>query len=439
MKLYKLFFGFALLAVLSNCGDQEEASPDEQEGASSLVWERYFISAIDNGPMASVRRILYDNDQNIYVIGAFRDKISFNLENQDDFSLLLQTQFDNNRDGFVLKLDQDGNSVWAKSYPTPINDFFYDAVLQNDKLYVSGSKSSLVWILDKDGNELAGSTNGDPDSGYTDLIVGANGSVFFTGFIRDGFGHYHNQYGELDDQGAVVWSKEFKLGDNFELISKIQQAANGDLYIAGNAGTSSVFINRLTETGDSLWSKSLDAEMVRLEQLLITTGGQLFVAGKFTGSKSEGLGHGIDLDPGDGVQRFLSTSQGYDQFMVLLTADGDYIWGDDIYSTGLNVAFLSAAEIKGKILMSFNTYAGVSSGEFFNIEQLIEENPSHDGFMSIDPTDGHVEVYNFQDNKDYPAAIPYDAVYLPDGDLVYAKFIYGLELNPRLLISKQKY
>mgnify|MGYP001203944368 CR=1 FL=1 len=166
-------------------------------------------------------------------------------------------------DVFLVKVDAQGDQVWAKSYGTVGNDYGRSVLEINDGYLVTGTaynalnQSVDLYLLkvDFNGNQVwqkfFGSPN-DIDEGF-DLVMTDDGNIVIAGYT-----------GSLSDvwllkvtpEGAGIWTKTFggSLGDQgFDIL----KAANGDLVVAGvteiDPTNSDAFLARYDTDGNEVW------------------------------------------------------------------------------------------------------------------------------------------------------------------------------------------
>ena len=120
----------------------------------------------------------------------------------------------NNYDAFILKIDKNGNLIWAKRIGSVRDDGFYDVALKDGYVYAVGYAydrwDALVVKFDENGNVVwnVSWTNNTWDFTLYDLVVHGN-NVYAVGYAY----HYHNPKHrdayivKLDLNGNVLWQK----------------------------------------------------------------------------------------------------------------------------------------------------------------------------------------------------------------------------------------
>lgn len=313
----------------------------------NLVWTESFGSTgFDRGFGIAV-----DGDGNVYGAGYFQGTVDFH----PGFGTANLTAF--NTDTYVVKLDTDGNFVWARSVGDSGGDYGraiavdaaqnvyvlgefqntvdFDPGPGNAFLSETGSAGGDVFILKLDaaGNYVWAIRHGGPsDDGARSIKVDAAGNVYSTG----GF------YATVDfDPGAGV----------FDLTS---------------SGSDDVFISKLDVNGNFVWAKQIGSTAIdRGQDLALDDTGNVYVTGHFNGT--------VDFDPGAGT--FSLTSAQDDVFIVKLDTDGDFGWAKSISGTSYDQFYTLDVDGDG------NVYAG---GKFY-------------GVIDFDPGAGAFELDVFGD------------------------------------------
>lgn len=202
-------------------------------------------------------------------------------------------------DNWLLKLDNQGNILWEKSYGYAGHDHAYSLIQTNDGGYfmtgfldvtASGgegnNRNSIsdrrhgigeFWChkLDANGNiqwqRYFGGTNN--DRSY-DVVQADDGGYVVTGFsesddfdISNNHGSYDYWVIKIDTQGNLLWEKSFggseidqaraitKTNDNSYIIAGNSFSTDGD--IVENLGGSDFWLIKINDSGELVWSKNL--------------------------------------------------------------------------------------------------------------------------------------------------------------------------------------
>lgn len=275
--------------LTSNLCAQEYIST-RQIGGDSLTW----VAGLSN-----------DHKGNLYLTGVFRGGIDFGQDNIVPSA--------GNRDIFVLKLDENHNTLWARTIGGEEDEFSPSmAVDPTGNVYLSGKFGPRVSF----GEE----TRGDADS-------------FTTGrFIA-----------KLDTDGSFLWVREIK-GENIT-VNSLEVDLQGNLFVGGHFrydidfridfdGVSdaksspfgeTAFITKVTSTGEYEWT--------RLLSLFPSPGGRTFLFDikanpeggiYFTGTfQNQGY---FDAGADFGVIDTFLNLGSRDIFLTKIKQDGTYDW-----------------------------------------------------------------------------------------------------------------
>ncbi|MCF0206798.1 MAG: SBBP repeat-containing protein, partial [Bacteroidales bacterium] len=240
----------------------------------SLVWLKSCGSAGEEQANA----IAVDGNGNVYVAGLSSDNTSFGENAFPSRGGL---------DGFLLKLDTDGNFIYARTFGSYLTDNAFDvAVASDNSVYVTGyfnyalqiggtshfqmavgAEDAFLVHLDASGNVLWSMSHSSPsyDCGMKVVCEGTNvilasvfsGNVFF-GATQLSSPNTNSVYvAKMNSAGNVQWAK--KLGDaantDYE-VSALGVKPNGEVFVAYNAEDDNSIIARYSSAG--VWQESLD-------------------------------------------------------------------------------------------------------------------------------------------------------------------------------------
>lgn len=190
-------------------------------------------------------------------------------------------------DGFVLKMDANGNTVWMKQFGTELSDVPHAVVVDaQGHVYVSGSTSGafpgqvnagasdafvaeigafgdVLWV------EQFGSAGNDHAEG---LALGPQGKLYVSGFTDGAFEGSANAGGtdafvaEIQPAVGLSWAKQFGTAGN-EFVYGLAVDAQGNAHVAGstngafaghaNAGSFDAFAAKLDTAGSVSWVRQL--------------------------------------------------------------------------------------------------------------------------------------------------------------------------------------
>ncbi len=318
--------------------------------------------------------IAVDSAGNAYLTGYFSVSADFgpftlNSPGVDDYDI------------FVAKLDTDGNWLWAaraggvnadrgmgialdSSGKVYVTGFYgYNAVIGGTSLNCAGSWDGFVAKLDPDGNWLWAVGAG--GLGYDwgdDLVLDAGGNIYLTGSFQmtaDFGSHSLDCAGErdvliakLDPQGNWLWARRAG-GWHYDHGTSIALGGGG-LYCAGyfresgdwgteilaSAGSYDLFVCKLNTDGNWLWARREGGvESDQAFGMDLDAEGNVWLAGRFQSSVDVGLSLLIAygdydvliacIDPAGNWLRALGAGSDYTD-----DANDLVVCGSDLYTTG---------------------------------------------------------------------------------------------------------
>jgi hypothetical protein len=166
-------------------------------------------------------------------------------------------------DAWIVKLDEDGELGWAKTYGGLSTDMFRDIkTAQGGGFFLTGFSTSygaggydiLLAKLEESGTlswvqVLGGEDN---DSGYS-VVETSDGGVALVGYTGSyGAGSYDALVAKFSEAGAFLWARALG-GADLEIFYAIQQAQDDGLVLAGYSGS-------FTDEGGSFVVVKLDQQ-----------------------------------------------------------------------------------------------------------------------------------------------------------------------------------
>jgi hypothetical protein len=249
-----------LTSVTYNNADGFFAKYNAQNG--SLIWAK----AIGGSSVDNAHAIAADQQNNIYLTGAFSDTID--MDPSASSSLLIATG--NYQDPYLARYDSNGNISWAFSlYGSSLPGYGRDVEISPDNAVVLGGVFNNTVDFDPSSSSAQLSTTGNLDAfvakyslsgayqwaikyGSTSedylngLVVGADGQIYTTGYFQStadfdpsnsthsitSNGNKDVYLANYDSSGAFDWA--FKIGgSSVELGHFITSDNNSNLYIGG--------------------------------------------------------------------------------------------------------------------------------------------------------------------------------------------------------------
>ena len=346
------------------------------DSSGELAWARQMGGA----SQAKGHSVALDSSGNVYVAGRFQGTADF-----DPGSGTQNLTSNGGEDGFVVKLDSNGDFVWAKSFGGAqtdvargvdvdsagnvyVNGYFrstvdFDPGAGTQNKTAAGSDDIYLLKLNADGDFVSvaqfGSTGYDQASS---IAVDSSDNVLLFGNTRGtidldpgaGTANFSPSNGDffivkLDSNGTYTWSAGFT-GANYGYASETGEAlatdSSGNVYATGyyngtvdfdpGAGTANMtatgnpdaFVLKLNSSGALLWAKSLGGSNAAYGRSIdVDSSGNVYTTGNFDGT--------ADFDPGSGTENLSSAggSGDNDIFVSKLNSSGEFVWAKSFVGT----------------------------------------------------------------------------------------------------------
>ncbi|MEM8887998.1 MAG: hypothetical protein AAGD28_08430, partial [Bacteroidota bacterium] len=328
----------------------------------------------------SGKNIALDGSGNVYFTGLFNGTVDFD-PGPNTFSLTaVNTDWG---DFFVLKLDTNGDFVWAKSFGG--NDY-----LQRANVDVDGVGNAFLT------GYFYGIVDFDPGPASFPLDGGTSGKVFIQ---------------KLDNNGDFLWAKTVG-NNNYNRVGGAKVDAQGNLLLCGtfsgildlDPGTSTfnigsnnniqeIFVLKLDGAGDFVWGgNAKEGGSSWRTSMDVDAAGNVYLSGGFRGSG--------DFDPGNGVFTMNSSNNGNttDGFLLKLNDQGIFQWAKQM---GADPSVGNNADINPHFIRTDQQGQVYSAGYF-------------QGSIDLDPGPG-TNILTAASWSSY-----YFAKYTDAGDLVWA-------------------
>lgn len=271
--------------------------------------------------------IAIDTSSNIYISGSFKDTVDF-----DPGPAIFNLTSKGENDIFAMKLDSNGNFIWAKTIGMAGDDRgIFIAVDASANVYFSGCFENTV-----DFNPGAGEFNL-TSTGGNDIFIcklDSNGN-FIWARAMEGLGN-GNAVVALDASGNVY------LAGVFEGITDFDPGPE-TLYLTSN-GSWDIFICKLDNNGNFIWAKAIGGYQFDVaNDIVLDPSGNIYLTGSFEGA--------ADFDPGTEIYTLTSTSSvGEDIFVLKLDNSGNLVWakamgGDGRIDAGFGIAVDVSANV----------------------------------------------------------------------------------------------
>ena len=176
------------------------------------------------------------------------------------------------QDIWIIKLYENGNIEWDKTFDEDENDIAYSLAQTEDGGYIVAGSTGLklwgetnCWVikLDAKGNmEWENNFGGTGWDGIYSIIQTKDGSFITTGCVwSKGAGRGDVRVAKLNKRGDLVWDKTFGGSENDEAYSIIQ-TNDGGYAIAGftvleDTGDRDIWVIKLDKEGNQIWNRTL--------------------------------------------------------------------------------------------------------------------------------------------------------------------------------------
>ena len=239
---------------------------------------KHLTTLPDNFIFSLDTKIAGDNTAWQKLIGGFGADGARSVAQTNDGGFIITgytfSQATGDADILVVKTDPLGNLEWAKTFGAAGTEYGNACTILKDGYLITGyttsfgagSKDVYVIKLDEDGNEIWSKTYGGES-----WDVGMSACLTENGYMICGF---TNSFGageedvyviKLDYDGNEIWSKAYG-GNRFEFGNSISQVANGNFVIGAATGTfghgnSDMYLIEIDSDGNELWTKSIGGEL----------------------------------------------------------------------------------------------------------------------------------------------------------------------------------
>jgi hypothetical protein len=324
-----------------------------------LVWAKQIGGVGDDDAYS----IAYDSLGGIYVSGYFTGAVDFNPG--VGVNTLTAT---GDYDSFILKLDTDGNFVWAKQTAVAVGSSSNTTYVQVDashNVYATGRFSGttsdvfgteltsagshdifiskfepdgdLIWIkqFGSTGSDVASTINADT-TGFIYTAGYFTGTVSFGATDLTAIGGRDLFIAKLDSDGNFVWAKRMGSTSNDTGYVSSLSDPDGNIFLAGyftgtadfgvtslvSAGSIDVFTTKLDSDGNFLWAKKIGGTGAEYgTSVSVDSLGNVFTLGTFEGT--------VDFDSGTGTHELTSVATA-DSFILESDPDGNFVWAGQI-------------------------------------------------------------------------------------------------------------
>jgi hypothetical protein len=379
------------------------------DASGNFVWAKTIGSSDSEYPDT----LVLDASGNLLITGYFETDLDFD---PGAGTQILTSA--GNLDAFILKLDADGNYLWAKSFGSNGRDRGQGIAVDNSGNVVTigyfnntvdfdpgagtaeltsfGDEDIFIVKLDANGNYLWAKQLGGTREDFPNAVaVDAAGNVYSTGsytnsapdfdpgpgtFLLESAGTLDKMFvSKLDASGNFVWAKQAS-GSHYNVGTDIAIGPNSEVLVTGyfyatqdfdpgaatfeltSEGLADAYILKLETNGNFVWAKRMGGPLYE-EGVSIKTdsNGGIYTTGRFEET--------VDFDPNGGTANL--SSEGFiDVFVQHLNASGNFQWASSVGGQDEDCGLGIAVDTQGKVLCTgyFNTTADFDPGSgVFNL------------------------------------------------------------------------
>ena len=257
--------GFAMIGFSNSRTDFGDMYFVKTDDKGNLQWQKFF-----GPPYVDYGFSLVENQQKEFILAGTEN--GFYNPTQTDF-------LTHDADILLVKTDSNGEQIWYKTFGGNAHDWAKDIIAAPDGGYlVSGSTESygagsfdvFLMKIDEDGNKLWMKTYGGPEFEYGEkLQIGADGNIYIsaTSASFSANGKPDHYIIKTDPSGEVIWTKV--LGDEGSDYSSglVATPDSGVVFTgwttAGEIGKTDIVFYKLSKNGDpQIISSILPADSV---------------------------------------------------------------------------------------------------------------------------------------------------------------------------------
>ncbi|HOY48321.1 MAG TPA: SBBP repeat-containing protein [Flavobacteriales bacterium] len=263
-------------------------------------------------------------------------------------------------DGFITKMDANGNFLWAYQIGGLGNDYINGiATDANGNVYATGQTGTsdlLIYKLNSSGNiqwsmtfgspggteggngievddlgnvyvvgECMGTIDFDRGAGIANLVSAGSSDVFVAKYDADGNYIWAKRMGGIDSE----YGKSIAIDANFNVFTTGYWSNTADFdpgagtfNMTTNGSPNDAFISKLDASGNFVFAKQFAGASHTYSHCIdLDPAGNIYTTGYFGGT--------IDFDPGAGTYN-LSTTLGGDIFVSKLDGNGNFVWAKAI-------------------------------------------------------------------------------------------------------------
>ena len=345
---------------------------------------------------------------------------------------------DLNFDAWLIKTDENGDSLWSKTFGDYYIDEAYVVRQTSDGGYIIGGMSTQFgwagegWLIktDDQGNMLwqnhyhaEGTTTADWDYIY-DIVITEDGSFVATGVAA--ISGYSKQGWVLktDSSGNIIWNRHYgSPGVYWDRLTNIKPTGDGDFIVSGDKHVNysgyvghDGWLMKISASGDSLWASTFGGSDNDLFRALCVNSDGTIIAGGQAESYSKGYDAWLVKTDADGneiwnntygegaINSIIQTSPmnylaagtrfypatAYDGILTKIYENGNVMWQDIVVRSGMDDMFESLEQTSDEgYILGGRTNADATTGDYW----LVKMSPDIVGDFN---GDGYVDAPDLQ-------------------------------------------
>lgn len=369
--LYQTSLTVGTTTITSN-GGNADGFLAKHDSNGNPVWVKSFGGALDDVAV----NVTIDTNDNIYLTGYFQGAgvNAFDADPGPDIYALEQQAFFVSRDCFIIKLDSNGNFIWAKQISNPSGG--------------AANEDATSIELDSSGNVyIAGSflyADFDPDPVTTHILPAS--PQFNHGFLL-----------KLNNNGEFVWVKTFD-SNAFANNLDIELDNSNNIYVTGqfqgsidldpsasednytSIGGFDVFMAKLDNNGNYIYGKTFGSVNNDYTNVISVLPSGIYLGGSFSGT--------VDFDPGIGTtiispinetDGFISKFDTSGNFQYVYPIGGDAIGIEEVYNI---------QEVNENLMISGN-FVGVTDFDYSSATENSDSSGGLDAYFLELTTSGN--------------------------------------------------
>lgn len=333
--------GFAIIGYTSSFGAQrEDIYLVRIDGRGELLWSKTYGGASNDNGWA----ILETADQGFVILG-FTD--SFGAGEMDIY---------------LLRVDQAGQLLWERTFGGEQDEFGWDLTVDPDGGYViagqtdsfgSGEEDGYLLKVDAEGNELWSQTfGGEQEDRLFSVTILQDGGFALAGTTRSFGAGQRDAYIVLTDSEGNLGQEQYFGEAQDDVAHAVRQTDDGGYFVTGytrsfGAESYDVWVMQFGQDGSLQW-----------EEIFGGAGDDRTIYGEPTS------------DGGYIVSGFTQSfdAQGWDVFLLKLSAQGDVIWQRTIGGQADDTGYTVHEAIGQGFIVTGETYSfGEGNGDMYVI------------------------------------------------------------------------